>query len=189
MFIDVLRARRSVRAYTDRRLSGEQLELLAEAALRSPSSRGRNPWEFVFVTEPEQIARLAASKPSGSAFLAKATLVVVVCARTDVSDVWVEDAAIASLILHLTAADLGLGSCWVQIRRREHDEQQSAGEYVAGVIGLPSGMTVEAMVGVGHPAKTPPGHAAASLDRSKLHLNRHGIAWRQADKDPSASAL
>jgi len=52
------------------------------------------------------------------------------------SDVWIEDAAIASIVLHLAATASGLGSCWVQIRLREHDAQQTAQEYVAELLGL-----------------------------------------------------
>ena len=34
------------------------------------------------------------------------------------SDVWIEDASIASIMIQLQAEDLGLGSCWVQVRER-----------------------------------------------------------------------
>ncbi len=51
-------------------------------------------------------------------------------------DVWIEDCSIASLILHLAASDLGLGSCWVQIRKREHDANRTAEEYTKNLLGL-----------------------------------------------------
>jgi nitroreductase len=181
MFIDLLRARRSVRSFTGRPISAEHIDLLAEAVLRSPSSRGRRPWEFVFVTNPEAIARLAATRPTGSAFLAGAALVIVVCARPSVSDVWVEDASIATLIAHLSAADLGLGSCWVQVRQREHDDMLTATHYVAEVIGLPPDYEVEAMVGIGHPNTLPTGHPAPTLNFAAVHHDRHGAPLRVTD--------
>ncbi len=46
MFIDLLRKRRSIRKYQDRPVKQEKIELLVEAALRSPSSRGLNSWVF-----------------------------------------------------------------------------------------------------------------------------------------------
>jgi len=181
MFIDLLRARRSVRSFTGRPVSAEHIGLLAEAVLRSPSSRARRPWEFVFVTDPAAIGRLAATRPSGSAFLAGAALVIVVCARPSVSDVWVEDASIATLIAHLTAADLGLGSCWVQVRQREHDDTLMATRYVAEVVGLPADYEVGAMVGIGHPDTMPLGHPTATLNFAAVHHDRHGVPLRVTD--------
>ncbi len=174
MFIDLLRARRSIRAFENRPVEREKIDLLCEAVLRAPSSRGFNPWEFVFVTDPSTIARLSRAKPHGAAFLAKAPLAVVVCADPQKSDVWVEDASIATLIVHLAAADLGLGSCWIQIRQRPHDEQRSAGQYIAEVLGIPENLAVEAMVAVGYPAEAKRPHAAASLAHEKISFERYG---------------
>ena len=174
MFIDLLRSRRSIRRFLDRPVEAEKVDLLVEAALRSPSSRGCNPWEFVVVTDPEIIDRLSHAKPHGAAFLAKAPLAIVVCADPQKSDVWVEDASIAAIILHLGASDLGLGSCWIQLRKRDHDQTQSAGEYAAEVVGLPPGMVVSAIMAIGYAAQHPTPHPLESLQREKVSLNRHG---------------
>jgi nitroreductase len=91
MFIDLLRSRRSIRQFEPRPVEQAKVDLLVEAALRSPSSRGFNPWEFVVVDNPELIDRLSKAKPHGASFLAKAPLAVVVCADPEKSDVWVED--------------------------------------------------------------------------------------------------
>ena len=123
MLIDLLRSRRSIRAFADRPVEQEKLDLLIEAMLRAPASPGRAPWELVVVRDRDTIAHLSKAKAQGSGFLEGAALVVVVCAHPQISDVWVEYAAIATLILHLEAHDLGLGSCWVQVRLREHDRQ------------------------------------------------------------------
>lgn len=163
MLIDLLRARRSVREFEARPVEQEKLDLLIEAALRAPSSKGRTPWRFVVVTDREMRERLSTAKPHGAGFLKDAPLVIVVCADPEESDVWVEDASITALLLHLEAFDLGLGSCWAQVRLREHDERSSAQDYVAEVLGLAPGMTVEAMVGIGYPAEEKPGHPASSL--------------------------
>jgi nitroreductase len=174
MFIDLLRKRRSIRSFLDRPVAPEKIELLTEAVLRSPSSRGINPWGFVFVTNPDTIARLARAKPHGAAFLAKAPLAVVVFADPTKSDVWIEDASIATLIVHLAATDLGLGSCWIQIRRRPHDESRGASRYITEVLGIPSSMEIEAMVAVGYPAEEKKPHPSASLERDKVNFERYG---------------
>ena len=174
MFIDLLRSRRSIRKYSDKPVDAEKVDLLVEAVLRSPSSRGVNPWEFVVVNDPAIISRLSTAKPHGASFLAKAPLAIVVCADPDKSDVWVEDASIATLILHLAATDLGLGSCWIQLRERDYDDSKTAGEYAAGVLGLPAGLVVSAIMAIGYPAQQPPPHPHDSLQRDKVSVNRYG---------------
>ncbi len=172
--IELLRKRRSIRKFEQRPVEADKVDLLMEAALRSPSSRGLNPWEFVVVTDPETIAALAQSKPHGAAFLKGAPLAVAVCADPHKSDVWVEDVSIAAIILHLTATDLGLGSCWIQLRKREHASGRTAGDYAAGVLGLPSGMAVAAIIAIGYPAQHPAPHPKASLAYEKVSVNRYG---------------
>jgi nitroreductase len=174
MFIDLLRARRSIRQFQDRPVEQEKVDLIVEAVLRSPSSRGFNPWEFVVVNDPATINRLSTAKPHGASFLAKAPLAIVVCANPEKSDVWVEDASIAAIILHLAATDLGLGSCWIQLRKRNYDDSKTASEYAAGILGLPPDLVVSAIMAIGYPAHQPKPHPNASLQHDKVSVNRYG---------------
>ncbi|MBR9985103.1 MAG: nitroreductase family protein [Desulfosarcina sp.] len=174
MFIDLLRSRRSIRKFEDRPVEAEKVDLLVEAVLRSPSSRGVNPWEFVVVTDPAIINRLSTAKPHGASFLVSAPLAIVVCADPKRSDVWVEDASIAAIILHLAATDLGLGSCWIQLRKRDYDDSKTAGEFAADVLGLPAEMVVSAIMAIGYPAQQPSPHLKASLQYDKVSVNRYG---------------
>lgn len=173
MFLDLLRQRRSIRKFQDRPVEEEKIERLCEAVLRSPSSRGFNPWEFILVTDPPTVAKLSRAKAHGSAFLSGAPLAVVILADPQRSDVWVEDAAIAALIVHLAATDLGLGSCWIQIRRRAHDDNLSADRYVASILGIPEDRSVEAVIAVGYAAETKSPHPAEALDHGKIHFHRY----------------
>ena len=70
MLLDLFRQRRSIRKFTDEAIEADKLEVLKEAALRPPSSMGHNPWEFVFVTDGQLLAKLSKAKPHGSSFLA-----------------------------------------------------------------------------------------------------------------------
>ena len=174
MFIDLLRKRRSIRRYQEQPVEQEKIDRLIEAVLRSPSSRGFNPWEFVVVTDHRILERLSRAKPHGAAFLKNAPLGIAVCADPRISDVWVEDAAIAAILIHLAAVDLGLGSCWIQLRLRGHDAHQSAGTYAADLLGLPSGLEVACVIAIGYPAEEKSGHDRASLQREKVHYQHYG---------------
>src|SRR6185369_15158984 len=131
----------------------ETIELLIEALLRAPSSRGINPWEFIVVDDQGLLAKLSMSKQHGSDFLKNAALGIVVCADSTKSDVWIEDCSIASIIVQMTALSLGLGSCWIQIRNRSHDNSKTAVEYIRELLGLPEHIKVESIIALGHPAE------------------------------------
>jgi nitroreductase len=169
--LELLRKRRSVRRFIERPIEAEKVEQLVEALLRSPSSKGRTPWEFIIVTDPEQRAKLAAAKPKGGTFVAHAPLAIVVCADPDKCDVWVEDCSIAAIILQLAALDLGLGSCWSQIRRRSHVDGDPASDYLRKVLNLPDRYEVEAIIGIGYPVAEKAGHSKETLNYDKIHLD------------------
>jgi len=177
MLLSLLQRRRSIRQFQPRPVEVEKVQILAEALLRAPSSRGRNPWEFVVVDAPETLQALAHAKAHGSAFLDGAPLAVVLCGDPERSDVWIEDCAIATIILQLTAESLGLASCWAQIRLRLNRDGRTAEDYLRPFIGLPERLRVLAIVGIGYPAESKTGHARESLEWGKLHLNQFGAPW------------
>ena len=76
---------------------------------------------------------------------------MVVTAVSEESDVWVEDCSIASIILQLVGSSLGLGSCWIQIRKRGHSSILSAEDYVKQVLGLSEDFLVQSIISFGYP--------------------------------------
>jgi nitroreductase len=174
MFLPLIRARRSIRHFAPQSVAPAIIARLAEAALRAPSSRSLNPWEFVFVEDAARLQRLAQAKPHGASFLAKAPLGVVVCADPRRCDVWVEDCAIAVTYIQLAAQTEGLGSCWVQVRRRQHASGIPAAQHVRTVLDLPEHLEVEAMIAIGHPAEHLPPHPPESLLAERIHRNAFG---------------
>lgn len=174
MLLSLVQQRRSIRKFEKRPVEQEKLDTLIEVALRSPSSRGFNPWEFVVVTDPELLDRLSRSKPHGSSFLSNAPLGIVVCADPEKSDVWVEDCSIASAFLLLAAESLDLGGCWIQIRERMHSDDVAAETYVAGLLNIPNGYKVESIIAIGYPVEKLPSHEKSELGYKKISVNAYG---------------
>lgn len=170
--IELLRKRRSIRKFTAEKIDPEAVETLIEAALRAPSSRGKTPWEFILVDNPEILGTLSKAKQYGSEFLKNAPLAIVVCADSGKSDVWIEDCSIAAIILQLAAVSLDLGSCWAQIRDRRHDHEETAETYIQKQLGLPEQIKVECILGFGHPAEDKHQVPADKLQRDKIRYNR-----------------
>ncbi|HUV79310.1 MAG TPA: nitroreductase family protein [Candidatus Bathyarchaeia archaeon] len=166
--LDILRTRRSIRKYKDKPIEPELIELLKEAAVRSPTSRNFRPWRFLFVTDRIKLEALSRAKTSGSGFLKGASLGVVVCADEHESDVWIEDCAIASIILQFIGQSLGLGSCWIQIRKRMHSDSQTSEEYVKDLLGLPTNFKVESIISFGYPDEDKQPIPKAQLEYNKI---------------------
>lgn len=166
--LEILRKRRSIRRFKKEPIAQAQIEALREAVLRSPSSRGIQPWKFWFVQDADLIGKLARCKEHGSAFLKDAPLAVVVCGDETMSDVWIEDCSIAAVIVHLAAVSLGLGGCWIQVRNRMHSADTTSEDYVRKILGIAHPLRVLAIVAVGVAARVSAGHSFESLDQDKV---------------------
>lgn len=174
MFLSLVQKRRSIRRYQEKPVEAEKIDMLIEVALRSPSSRGFNPWEFVVVTDQNLLNQLSKAKPHGASFLKHAALGIVVCADPKKCDVWVEDASIASVFIHLAAESIGLGSCWVQIRKRMYNDTKTSQEYVCELLNIPKHLNVESIIAVGYPAEKKTPHRKEELAYEKVYFNLYG---------------
>jgi len=171
--IELLRNRRSIRKYTEKDIEPEKIEILKEAVLRSPSSRSFDPWEFVFVDDRGLLKKLALCKPHGAKFLEGAALGIVICADEQKSDVWIEDCSIASILVQMTAQSIGLGSCWVQIRKRMFDDQKTSEDYIKDLLKIPDNFQVESIIAVGYPAERREPVLQENLKHEKVRINSY----------------
>ena len=173
MFL-LLKQRRSIRIFENRKVEKEKIAQIVQTALLSPSSKNNNPWKFIIVEDQEILSKLSDSKAHGSRFLNKAPLAIVVLADPRQSDVWIEDASIGTTIILLSAQALGLGCCWIQIRRRKHSDGQDSEQFVADSLGIPKHLRILCMVAIGYPGEE---KSEKKIEKKKLNdvfLNRFG---------------
>ena len=173
-FSDLIKNRRSMRKFTEEELTQDQVVALLKAALMSPSSKRTNCWQFVVVDDKETLRKLSNCKAMASSFLAEAALGIVVLADPMASDVWIEDAAIASMMIQLQAEDLGLGSCWIQVRERFTSDGLPSGEYVHEVLDIPLQLQVLSIIAVGHKGMQRKPFNEEHLQWEKVHINKYG---------------
>ena len=186
MVISLMRHRRSMRKFIKKQVEPEKIDILIEAALRSPSSMGRQPWEFIVVTENGLLDKLSRSKQHGSAFLKNAPLGIVVCADPEKSDVWIEDASVACTYIFLTAESLGLGACWTQIRQRMHNDTKTAQEYVSEVLNIPPKINVLSIIALGYPDEKKPPRTREELLDEKVYNGLYGKLFKSKPRSKSS---
>lgn len=171
-FSDLIRKRRSTRKFADKNLTQEQVVCLMKAALMSPTSKRSNAWRFIVVDDKELLKKLSCCKAQSSEFIADAPLAIVVMADPLVSDVWIEDASIASIYLQLQAEDMGLGSCWVQVRERFTASGMPSDEYVREVLDIPLQLQVLSVIAVGYKEQERKPFNEDNLQWEKVYINK-----------------
>lgn len=152
-FDDVLKKRRSIRKYKDAPVSREAVLEVLEAARIAPSAGHRQPWHFVVVEDGETIKKLA----GGRKWAADAPVMVVSLADEVASPSWcLNDVGIAFEHLVLAATNLGLGTCWMGLSRRDAEVRE--------LLGVPERVKVIALTPLGYPDETPGPKDRKSLD-------------------------
>lgn len=167
--LDNIASRTSIRAFQDRPVGADTVELLLRAAMAAPSARNRQPWAFVVVDDKVLLRQLADSLPYAQC-AARAPLAIVVCGDLTKSDGainhgwWVQDAAAASENLLLAAHAVGLGAVWTGVYSYE-DRVRT----VQSVLKLPRRVVPLNVIPIGYPAENPA--PKQKWDPSKVHRN------------------
>lgn len=141
----------------------------------APTSKSSRPWQFVIVEDSARLEALSKCKEAGAMPIAKAPLAIVVAVDVEASDPWIEDAAIAATYIQLQAQDLGLGSCWIQIRGRYTDNDLESETYVQNVLDMPDTILPVAIITVGHPDEEKKPQNLEKLLWEKVHINE----WKE----------
>jgi len=190
-----LRARRSIRSYTPRRVDRENLTALIEVARFAPSGSNRQPVHWLVVHSPDEVRRLAgmvvdwmrAGLPAlsgaaqrntervlalwdaGSEVICRGAPHLVVASAAPEPPSTSTDCVIALTYLELAAAALGVGACW-------------AGYFMAAV---------RQWAPLQHALDVPPGHVVggammlgyARYDYPRMPLrNEARITWQGEDQ-------
>lgn len=151
-FKDIVQKRRSIRKFTEEKLTEEQLHAILRAGLMAPTGHSQRGWKFIVVTDAAQLEQVSQCKSAGGEFLKGAAAAIVVAYDSSLTDVWIEDASIAAVTMQYQATELGLGSCWSQIRLRTDAEGVLASETLRKQFGLADNWQVECVLGFGYPA-------------------------------------
>ena len=171
-FSALLANRRSMRKFTEEKLTEEQKNTILRAALISPTAKNNRGWEFITVEDPDVLRKLSLIREMGSGFLADAVFAVVVLGNSAGNDCWVEDCSIAAIDMQLQAEDLGLGSCWCHMRGRADVEGKPTRETIAGLFGVPEEYEPLCIVGFGHKNMERKPYEDGKIEWSKVHKGR-----------------
>jgi nitroreductase len=144
--IEVLKTRRSVRAYTDAPVPREIIEDVIDCGRLAATAVNIQPWEFVVVTDPEMLRRIAATTDHGKFIANVPVCVAVLCEDTKY---YLEDGSAATENILLAARAHGLGSCWVAGDKKHYAPD------ICRLVGAPQGYKLVSLIPIGYPAENP----------------------------------
>jgi len=145
---DAVRSRRDVRSFTDRRLTEDDLDRILEAGRRAPSSRNWQPWDFVVITDRQQLVELAQVWQGAGHVARSAATIALVAPLVEGGKEQIEffDLGQAAVTMMIAAADLGIGSGHASVRDQELARR---------ILGFPEDRFCAHLIPLGEPADRP----------------------------------
>ena len=164
---DIILTRRSIRKYKTDAVSEEQIETMLKAGMYAPSANNKQPWSFIVVDDRAMLNKIMGVHPY-SKMLKEAPLAIVVCSDEliePMTSYWIQDCSAAVQNILLSAAGMGLGTCWLGVNPRE-DRMRDVSE----LFELPSHIQPLAIIAVGHPDEVK--EMPDRFIKSRIHRNK-----------------
>jgi nitroreductase len=163
--LESILTRTSIREYSDKEISAEQINDLLKAGMAAPSSKDRRPWHFIVVSDKNTLNNLG-GKLKNAAILKDANKAIVVCGDSILSDnCWFLDCSAATQNILLAAQSMGIGAVWTAVYPYEDRT-----DIVNDVFKLPENIKPLAIVPLGYPAgeNTP----KDKFDETRIHFDK-----------------
>lgn len=112
--------RKSVRSYTQQKVTRQQLEQLIQAGMAAPTAVNKQAWAFVAIDDDSLLKSLGDVLPCAKMLL-QATAAIIVCGDLSKTlegweqEFWIQDCSAASQNILLAAESMGLGAVWTAV--------------------------------------------------------------------------
>jgi len=162
-----IKARRSIRKYTDAEVTNKQIRIILDCAMAAPTARNQQAFRFIVVDDKNILNEI--SRNIEHAKMCKgANKAIVVCSEV-VNEMqesyWVQDASAATQNILLSATALGIGSVWVAV----HPRAQKI-EYITKLFTLPAQIKPLCLVALGVADEVKPPNER--YDAQKVRYNK-----------------
>ena len=116
--IDAIMTRNSVRNYSDKKISSDDMETILKAAMSGPSATNARDWTFIVAQDRDVLNKMADANGVPAKPLRTAAAGILICGDLDrafkgAPNYWIIDCAIAGQNINLTAKELGIGAVWL----------------------------------------------------------------------------
>ena len=141
--------RRSIRKYTDKEISDEDMKKILKAGMNAPSAHNLKPYDLIVIKNKKTLNKLAEAGQY-SKMLYEANAAIAVCSRADNKEtpyLQADCGAVTENIL-LEATHLGIGTCWIggypNIEKTAKEKE---------ILEIPDDYQVFCLISMGYPAE------------------------------------
>ncbi|WP_405304181.1 nitroreductase family protein [Methanobrevibacter sp.] len=169
-FEEIINTRRSIREYSDKEVSDEDILKILKAGMQAPGSRlGAEPWEFIVIKDKQTLTKIGEIKPR----VTNASVAIVLVAnieRAFYKTVWQQDMGAAAENMLLEIVNLGLGGLWNGVAP---DEERMA--EIGKIVGINdiSDLKPYCIITVGYPAEGWENKFMDKFDESRIHYEKY----------------
>lgn len=160
--MDSIFKRRSIRKYTDEKISKEDIVLITKAGMNAPSARNLRPCSYIIIDDKHVLESVASIDPHAK-MLNSASHAIAVCAK-EVSEFWPQDAAASTENILLGASNLGVSSCWCGIYPTLLEEP------LKELLNMPNDIRLFSIIALGYPDELKEDNNF--YEESKVHYNK-----------------
>lgn len=169
-FNDIVHNRKQCRNFMAKEINGDDLEKILEVALKSPRISFETDSHFILVDDNVQLSKLSDCNDIDSCILKDVAVAIVVVGNSLNNDFWIEDSSMAAVSMLYMAEQLGIGTYWVQVRKRGYYDGANSTEIIRGVLEIPEEYDVLCILGIGYAQE--PGTVSEECTRwENVHLN------------------
>jgi len=146
--IEGIITRRSIRKYTDKKISDDQINTLLKSGMYAPSANNKQPWHFIVINDRKILSKIADIHPYAK-MLIEAQLAILVCGDElleNGSGYWIVDCSAATQNILLAAHGIGLGAVWLGLYPREERKQA-----IRELFNLPNNIQPLSLISLGYP--------------------------------------
>ena len=171
-FVDLLKFRRSIRDYQDRKVSPGLIKSIIKESTLAPSSGNDQPWKFIIINDKAILKKMSdeskknvlariASNPMDYAkrfekilrvesfnVFFNAPCLILILGFPALKNMYVDCASVANYFM-LSAASRGLGTCWVNLGSEIKSPE------LLSELGIPEDCKIIAPIILGYPARIP----------------------------------
>jgi nitroreductase len=165
--LEALKTRRSIRKYTNQKISDNDIKELLTCAMYSPSGLDRQPWHFIVIDKKELFIEIFLIT-SHADMIKEASHAIIICGDKKLEGnqgLLIEDISAATENLLIAAHSLGLGAVWIGIYPFDDIEKG-----VRKLLKIPDNVLPVSMAVIGYPAEIPEQPDRFKEDR--IHFNK-----------------
>ena len=165
--IQAILTRRSIRKYTGKEVTNEQVETLLKSAMYAPSAVNKQPWHFIVFRDKKISEEIMAFHPNAQ-MLKDASLGIVVCYDENLqhdTGYGPVDCSAATQNILLSAHGIGLGAVWIGIYTRQHRV-----DALHKLFSLPENIKPFSIIAVGYPSEEK--RAPERFRKDRIHVEK-----------------